>query len=294
MLLAFLLALVPPDDPRAPQRPAEPDPEAVPPGVPFQEPPEPDVPEGPGVSDPDLAPGAPPAPSERPPARRRVLPDDRMDHEEDPDAPFDTAALPPDHPAYDRIQTRGERPPTAGPRPVTVLTAVALLAAGLLVAYALVRPDPVESSVPDLLTLVAAHTGTARLDVQTSDLDEAEAFIIGEFGWPIRVPVFPDARLEGVGVAALSEGVEVPVLRYRTDDAGAPIVVYAYDYAFLDAASDRLRLAPPVYARLADDPPVDVRRVGDQYLVLWRRRAAIYTAVTDDDPGALAEYLRRR
>ena len=121
----------------------------------------------------------------------------------------------------------------------------------------------------------------------------AEEYIIGEFGWPIRVPVLPDARLEGVGVETLVEGVEVPVLGYRTA-ADEPIIVYAYDYAFLDAAADRLRLTQPVYARLADDPPVDVRRVGESYLVLWRRRAAIYTAVTTSDPAPLVEYLRRR
>ncbi|HYG66491.1 MAG TPA: hypothetical protein VD838_02495, partial [Anaeromyxobacteraceae bacterium] len=154
------------------------------------------------------------------------------------------------------------------------------------------RPDPVATDAQDLLTLAAAHASDVRLDVATSDLDAAEEFVIGEFGWPIRVPVLPEARLEGVGVARLAEGVEVPVFRYQA--GGEPLVVYAYDYAFLDAAMDRLTLAAPVYARLADDPSVDVRRVGDAYLVLWRRRAAIYTAVTYDDPAPLVEYLQRR
>ena len=259
MLLPFLAATGP-DEPATPPTPREPeitppsepptepdrvaptppDPDPLPPGVPFREPePEPDLPEGPGVSDPDLAPGAPLAPPEYAP-ERRPLPDDRMDDGDgdDGDVPYDTASLPPDHPAYDRIQSRPAKAPSQRSRLGGVITAVALVAAGLLVTYALVRPEATPANVQDLLTLAAEHAGAVTLDVTTSDLDEAQQFIVGEFGWPIRVPVLPDARLAG-------------------------------------------------------DPPVDVRRVDDRYLVLWRRRATIYTAVTPDDPGPLVEYLKR-
>jgi hypothetical protein len=263
--------------------------------VPFREPePEPDVPDGPGVSSPDLAPGAPLGPPAG--TRQRHLADDRMDAGDGPldrTAPFDTASLPPDHPAYDRVQTRPRAARAPRGRLFGLVAAVGLVAAGLVATYLAVRPEPDPGEVPDLLTTAAAHASAVRVEVATSDLDVAEDFILGEFGWPIRVPVLPEARLSGVGVEALAEGVEVPVLTYETD-AGAPIVVYAFDYAFLDAAADRLRLADPVYARLADDPPVDVRRVGEAYLVLWRRRAAIYTAVTSSDPGPLVAYLERR
>jgi hypothetical protein len=309
----------PAEPPTAPdaEPPTAPDPHVVPPGVPFREPePEPDVPDGPGISDPDLAPGAPlspPAPAPAPPpdpaappgalhggytafATGSPLPTDRMagdDADEEGDVPYDIASLPPDHPAYDRVQNRPRTPPRRRWRLSGLLAAAALVAAGLFITYVLFRPVPGPGEVPDLLTVAAAHADAVVLDLETSDLDEAEEYIIGEFGWPIRVPVLPEARLEGAGVEALAEGVEVPVLRYRTE-AGAPITVYAYDYAFLDAAADRLTLAAPVYARLAADPPVDVRRVGEAYLVLWRRRAAIYTAVMTDDPAPLVEYLSRR
>ncbi|HLT48588.1 MAG TPA: hypothetical protein VK002_15245, partial [Rubricoccaceae bacterium] len=285
----------PPTEPGR-EAPTTPDPEVVPPGIPFREPePEPDVPDGPGVSDPDLAPGAPLSPPDYAPEQRYGgRTPDRMDPDgDDRDAPYDTASLPPDHPAYDRIQHRPRHERSRRSRIGGFLTAAALVVAGLVVTYALVRPDDAPGDIQDLLTLAAEHADAVSLEVVTSDLDVAQQYIVGEFGWPIRVPVLPEARLEGVGVAALVEGVEVPVLRYRTT-GDAPVVVYAYDYAFLDAAADRLRLAPPVYARLADEPPVDVRRVGDRYLVLWRRRAAIYTAVTSDDPAPLVEYLSRR
>jgi hypothetical protein len=49
-----------------------------------------------------------------------------------------------------------------------------------------------------------------------------------------------------------------------------------------------VRLAPAVYAHLADTEMLDVRRQDDHYLVIWRRRAAIYTAVTADSHAARA------
>lgn len=208
-------------------------------------------------------------------------------------APYDAdpEALPDDHPAYDRVQDRPESPPRGRKRNVFGL--VVLLIAGLFITYLLLRPDGTEGGTPDLLTLAAAQAPSVRLDILTEDLDEAEAFIYDEFGWPVRVPVLPDLRLVGAGVAEIADGVELPVLQYGDETTG-PITVYVYDYAFLDAATGRLQLAPAVYARLAEDTPVDVRRVGDVYLVLWRRRATIYTAVTMADPAPFVEYLRRR
>ena len=131
-----------------------------------------------------------------------------------------------------------------------------------------------------------------RLSTGTEDLDEAEDYILGEFGWPIRVPVLAGSRLVGVGVDEIAEGVELPVLQYATGES-EPITVYVFDYAFLDAAAGRLSLAPAVYARVAEDEGVDVRCVEGGYIILWRRRVVIYPAVMLEDPSPIAEGLRR-
>ncbi len=201
------------------------------------------------------------------------------------------AHVPDDHPAYDRIQTRVEPDSAAKGVNRRVLGGVALFIVALVITYLIVRPSGEISDTPDLLTLAASEAGSVLLDIETEDLDEAEEYILGEFGWPIRVPVLSDSRLVGVGVDEITDGVELPVLQYATKDS-EPITVYVYDYAFLDAAAGRLTLSPAVYARLAEDDGVDLRRVGDYYVLLWRRRAVIYTAVTFEDPALIADGLR--
>jgi hypothetical protein len=264
MLLPVLLAAFPDDADAASESPTPPLEEAPPPGVP--------------TLDDDIP--ADPEPPE--------LPEDRP--------PLDDY-VPGDHPAYDRIQTRSAnaQPSDSPTRTLVQRLAIggAIAGLGLLVTVFLLRPDGTDGGTPDLLALAAAHADVIELDERTDDLDLAQEYIYQEFGWPVRVPVLPDARLVGVGIAELAEGVEVPVLQYQPEE-GDLISVYVYDYAFLDDAQGFVSLASPVYARLAEDDPVDVRRVGEAYLVLWRRRAAIYTAVLTDDPGPLVEYLRRR
>lgn len=197
-----------------------------------------------------------------------------------------------DHPAYDRVQTR-DTPPVSSSSVLRGAAVILLMVATLALTYFALRPSPQDGALPDLLTLIAAHADVTEVLLATDDLDMAQEFILAEFGWPVRVPVLPDARLEGVGVDEIADGIEVPVLKYMPQEGG-PITVFMYDYAFLDAAAGRLKLTPAVYSRLADEDPVDVRRVGETTLVLWRRRAAIYTAVTTDDPAPLVDYLRRR
>lgn len=209
-------------------------------------------------------------------------------------APADVESIPSDHPAYDRLQTPAA--PDTAPRGLNRRIVVGLLIALalLLCTYLVIRylGDRVEDT-PDLLALAAYSAERVRLDVQTEDLDEAEDYILGEFGWPIRVPVLADSRLVGVGVDEVTEGVELPVLQYATGEIEpVTVTVYVYDYAFLDAAAGRLSIASAVYARLAEDDGVDVRRIDDYYLILWRRRAVIFTAVTLADPAVIVEGLR--
>ncbi len=248
------------------------------------------IPDGePDAPSPPERPSGPPPGVPRPPAPPKHEPASSDEYTAD----YGTGpALPRDHPAYDRVQTRGA---DDGRSPAPFLwggLVLLLMVTALAVTYVLLQPEPSTGATPDLLTLVASHADAVELEMPTDDLDIAQEYILSEFGWPVRVPVLPGARLLGVGVDEIADGIELPVLQYQPEEGG-PITVYLYDYAFLDAAEGRLRLAPAVYSRLAEDAPVDVRRVGETSLVLWRRRAAIYTAVMRGDPAPLVEYLRR-
>jgi anti-sigma-K factor RskA len=173
---------------------------------------------------------------------------------------------------------------------LSLVAVVAVIA--LVLTFAFMRQRAGERT-PDLLTLAASRAAGATVAVRTDDPDIAHQFILDQFGWPLDVPDLQLASLMGVGVDPLAPGVELPFLRYRTP-AGSAVTVYAFDYAFLDAAARQVQLAPAVYARLSAPQSLDVRRQGDSYLVMWRRRAAIYAAVTDDADaaGRLADEVR--
>jgi hypothetical protein len=163
------------------------------------------------------------------------------------------------------------------------LVAVATVIA-LVITFAFMR-QRAGDRIPDLLTLAASRAQEASVAIGTGDPERAHQFILDQFGWPLEVPELESATLVGVGVDPLVAGVELPFLRYRTTGGGV-VTVYAFDYAFLDAASRQVQLAPAVYARLAAPPSMDVRRQDDRYVVVWRRRAAIYAAVTKDARAA--------
>ncbi len=207
--------------------------------------------------------------------------------------PVPTEYIPDDHPAYDRVQTREETDSTPRRLNRRVFVGVLLFLGALITAYYIAGPSGDGSgNAPDLLELAAERAEEIVLEIQTEDLDEAEDFILGEFGWPIRVPVLAGSRLVGVGVDEITEGVELPVMQYATAER-EPVTVFVYDYAFLDAAAGRLSLSPAVYARLAEDDGVDVRRVNDYFVILWRRRAVLFMAATLEDPSEIVEGLRR-
>ena len=149
----------------------------------------------------------------------------------------------------------------------------------------------------DLLREAVAASREFRPSEITNDPDMAASWVFDNLeGWLVFPPEIAEFELLGVGSAELTPSVFVPGFRYDGTQ-GATFVVYAYDYILLDEAanSGRLRLAPAVYARLAEPEPVDIRRQGDAYVVTWRRRATIFTAVAPGEELAerISQAVRR-
>ena len=195
---------------------------------------------------------------------------------------------PPPTTAFDRVQTRTVQVVRSGRRRLPESRRTAALVAGLALVMALAlaatwwvrRPPP--GADHDLLVRLAATSESFRPSYVTTSRAQAESYVADVFGWAIGLPEIPGFRLAGVGEAALSPQLSVPAVRYDGPDA-ATVVVFAYDYAFLEESSPALDLPEATYAQLAEPDPVDTRRLGDAALVSWRRRAVVYTAVTESD-----------
>lgn len=159
---------------------------------------------------------------------------------------------------------------------------VALVLLGSAIAFVLMTRGTEEVVDTNLLFRLAQGADAFRPDVNTSEASEAADFVVEKFGWPIETPTIDGLQLMGVGEITLSETVVVPGFSFA-GKGGAAATVAAYDYVFLDQVIEQFDLPPAVYATLGDDPPVDTRRLGAYYVVTWRDRAVIYTAVTDTE-----------
>ena len=192
-------------------------------------------------------------------------------------------------PAFERTQTRPSAVPPPEPIPrARVAALVALVLAGLGIAYVWVQtPDDDEGA--NLLAAFVDATGSYVPAVGTTRPEEARAFVLDQLGWDVTPPDLPALALVGVdlavvgatepGGAATARDVVVPRFRYDgSDDQTA--YVYAYDYITLDQVRASFDLPEATYAVLGEPVPVDTRRLDDAYLVTWRRRSMLFTAVT--------------
>ena len=207
------------------------------------------------------------------------------------DAPDDIAwdvEPPPPTTAFDRVQTRTvavarasrQRLPESRRTRWLVAGIVLIVLITLATMWWLRRPPP--GSDHDLLVRLAASADTFQPTHATNSTGEAEAYVADVFGWPIRLPTIEGLRLAGVGEAVLAPRLSVPAFRFETQDGDA-VVMFAYDYVFLGEVEGTLDLPDATYALLAEPEPVDTRRLGRAYLVTWRHRAVIYTAVTESN-----------
>ena len=203
--------------------------------------------------------------------------------------------------AFDRVQTR---PEPVEPRPRRSVPAWRAAAAALLLAvaigaaYAWLRPDAPERG--DLLAVLAQAADDFRPDQPTTVPAQARAFVLETLGWSITPPDLPSLALVGVGLPSVGEvrpspsaapaEIQVPAFRYE-GAAGERAVLFAYDYILIDRIEAEMDLGEGTYAALSEPTPVDTRVVDGVFVVTWRVRAMIFSAVTTDE--ATADAIRQ-
>ncbi len=198
-----------------------------------------------------------------------------------------------DHlPAFDRVQSQGE--PSGTGAPVLLRVALALLVLGA-VGWAAARWWPSDTATGDVLVQMTTTARTFRPDLVTVQPDEAQAYVLETLGWAVAPPDLPGLALVGVGLASVGTvrassasapvEVQVPSFRYEGGDRQRA-TVFAYDYILLDRIGDSYDLPSGTYAGLSEPTPVDSRVIEGTYVVTWRRRAMIFSAVTEDEQTA--------
>lgn len=194
--------------------------------------------------------------------------------------------------AYDRVQNRTGAHAADQQFPWRPVGVVGLVCLVLGVAWWFVRSgDPAASD--NLLVHLIEAAETFQPDIATTRPEEAEAYVYTELGWAVPPPDLPGLALVGVGLATVGEAasgsanaspqpVVLPTFRYE-GASGERAYIFVYDYITLDRVRHAFDLPEATYAVLGEPTPVDTRLTGDTYLVTWRVRAMIFTAVTSSE-----------
>lgn len=169
------------------------------------------------------------------------------------------------------------------------VAALTIFFTGLL-AYGAARilDRPPESNA---IILSADAAGRPDFQVQTSDPEEAQNFILENLDWRLMVPRIADASLLGVEVREIAEGIVLPVLHYDDQHSEEDISVLVYNYALLDRAGERLRFERETLSQIEDAGHYELHDLGRQQVLVWRDRDDIFVAVTRGDAEALQDRL---
>ncbi|WP_420453882.1 hypothetical protein [Rubrivirga sp.] len=204
-------------------------------------------------------------------------------------------------PAFERVQTRSTPPPPDARRawrPATGALLVLLVVAGVAGTAWWLWPSPGEAD--DVLVHLVETSDTFLPDLTTTDPNAARSLVLDALGWDVAPPDLPSLTVVGVGIPSIGEvqpspgtspsDVQVPAFRYEGAD-GERATVFAYDYILLDRVGAAFDLPDGTYAALSEPTPVDSRVVEGRFVVSWRRRAMIFSAVTSNE--AVAERIRQ-
>ena len=204
-----------------------------------------------------------------------------------------------DLPAYERTQSQAEPPPEDDGSTTWRTTGLALLVAvgiGLAVWFFGASDD----DAGDMLVQLAETAAGFQPERATTVPDDARAFVYDALGWSVPPPDLPSLALVGVGLptvgavrptpSASPSEVQVPAFRYE-GGSGERAVVFAYDYILLDHVGGAFDLPEGTYAGLSEPTPVDSRVVDGAFVVTWRRRSMIFSAVTESE--AIADRIRQ-
>jgi len=151
--------------------------------------------------------------------------------------------------------------------------------------------SPASSPTASIVDVSVQRAEGVQSALDTPDPDRATAYIRRTWNRRVSVPTIQDASFNGVGRLSLEMGTEVPVLRYRDDESGVPILAFVFNYALMDSLGERATLDRQRRAELASNQQLLTAQRPQQAVVLWRQRDDIFVIVA---PSSNADSLRAR
>jgi DNA-directed RNA polymerase specialized sigma24 family protein len=138
------------------------------------------------------------------------------------------------------------------------------------------------------LTAISARSFSPSL--LTASRSEAAAFFDAA-GKSVDPPEVAGAELEGVGLAELSPGIRIPTLRYSDRASGDAVTIYGLTYRDLDRYAGVVDLPDDVLRQIQNDLNYDLHPLDEDQVLVWRRGAWIFLAVSSIEGSELRERI---
>jgi DNA-directed RNA polymerase specialized sigma24 family protein len=143
----------------------------------------------------------------------------------------------------------------------------------------------------NLLTLSIQQVDDVEVAVRTPSPEQAERYVLDSLGWRIVLPGIEQARLVGLDVHEIAEGVTVPVFVYEDAATGQAVTLYALNYEMLLRHASRIRLERDILQQIQGDGNFELHDLGEERALIWRNRDDIFIAVTDPAVADLRERI---
>lgn len=185
-------------------------------------------------------------------------------------------------------------PPPPAQRPRTPIVSgflwLAVILAIVALVYVIARPRILERET-NLVALAGQLAHSDAIAAPIADPASAERFILDHVGWRVSIPELSPLTLQGVGLSAISPGVELPFVRYNSTD-DEPFTVLILNYALLDQAEDVLYLEPDILGFLENEFEVDLHDLGDRQVMFWRHTDDIFVGISLGQGETLRDLVR--
>lgn len=191
----------------------------------------------------------------------------------------------------DRARTEREEDASAAPAPSGIrawgsvrsllgaLALVAVLGAGIA-SWSYFSSSPRSASSPQsLVSLSVQQVANVTEAHPAATAGDAASYIRDAWDRRVSIPSIEGASLQAVGRLQAKSDVTVPALLYDDPPEKAPIVVYVFNYALLDALGPQGTLTRTLRSKLASNRSLLSEESNDRSAILWRQQDDIFVAV---------------
>lgn len=154
------------------------------------------------------------------------------------------------------------------------------------------KNDVSNNANSQLFDIISLHAPSQDLAFQGSESSQIERFILDRLDRRVAVPQLLDGSIVGISVETISQGLQLPAVRYSDLKNSEDVVLFILDYDIVTQMESQMSVDRDVLNQIAADGSVDIRLDGGNNRLIFRSRDDIYLIKTESDVSNLRERIQ--